>query len=520
MLPARHILCIHLPHWTITRRLRRHREWHSRAVAIIRTIRQRRVVVDVSSAAAKSGIKPGMTAAEARTLNCHLCCFDDDPVADRRAIETLGRWLTRFTPIVSSEWADDDDNEDAPAALWLDLTGCDRLFGGITQAVESISISLQRFGISANIAMAPTVGSAWAFALMTDRSPRVVKAEELSQAIRILPVTTLRLSADVLRRLHDVGLMTVGNVLALPRELLPARFGPLLARRLDQLTGELPEPLVGLLYDPPVTASHRFDAPIESPEHILAILEPLLDAVLSDLAKRGDGVRTLRLTLRPDRGWGLPVVIREIALSCAHRHRKTLFELMRRQIERIDCEHGFVAFGLDVPLHEPVTETQADFCEGQSDADAMEFELLLQRVRARLGDQAVIRPQLVESYLPERAWRPASEGGKRVADAIPFSPPRPSTLFPMPIEIDVLCEPSDDRTGRPRQFTWQSDVHQLVHIVGPERIGCEWWRGHRHTRDYFDVEDERGLRCWIFRVLHVRSPDHMVARWFLHGRFD
>lgn len=462
-----------------------------------------------------------MTAAEARALHNQLFCFEDEPHIDRRALESLGRWLTRFTPVVSCEWADDDENDDIdpPAALWLDMTGCDRLFGGIARSADAIALALKRFNIRASLAVAPTVGSAWALANTARRPLMIVEADELLCAVQSLPITVLRLSADVLRRLSNVGLTTVGDVLALPRELLPARFGPLLLKRLDQLTGELPEPLAGLAYDPPVAASYRIDAPIESPEQVEAVFARLLDMVLSDLVGRGHGVRAMRLTLIPDRGWSKPIVKRDLALSRPHRHRKTLLELIARQIERIDCEHGFVAFRLDVPLHEPVADTQADFCEGKSQADVIEFDLLLQRLRGRLGDGAVIRPRLIESYLPERAWRPAN-GSESPSTFLMPVPPRPLTLFPTPSEIAVVCEPSDDRTGKPRQFTHRREVHRLTHIVGPERIGCEWWRGHRHTRDYFDVEAHTGQRFWIFRVLHVLAHDRIVARWFLHGRFD
>lgn len=496
-----------------------HREWAGRPVAIIRTIGQRRVVLDVSDAAMRHGIKPGMTAAEARALHGQLFCFDDEPAIDRRALEALGRWLTRFTPVVSCEWADDDDNDDPPAALWLDLTGCEPLFGSVTRIVNSIAQALRRFNISASMAVAPTVGSAWAFASTTRSSPLIISSDELLTAVRSLPVMSLRLTDEIIRRLHDVGLMTIGEVLALPRELLPARFGLLLSKRIAQLTGELPEPLVGLVYDPPVAASHRFDIAIDQPEQIAIVFEKLLDVVLRDLIRRGHGVRTLQLMLKPDRGWGRPMVSREITLSRPHRHRKTLLELIGRQMERIDCEHGFIAFRLAVSVHEPIIETQSDFCEGQSNAEQMEFELLLQRLRARLGDDAVIRPQLLESYIPERAWRPAKED-EAIHTASVQAPPRPMTLFPTPIEILVTCEPSDDRTGRPRQFTWKDQVHRLIHIVGPERISCEWWRGGRYTRDYFDVEDDAGRRFWIFRAWRLVLPDQLTIRWFLHGRFD
>jgi len=470
-----------------------------------------------------------MSAAEARALCPNLRCVDEDPAGDRRTLDALGRWLTRFTPVVARGWDDTEDVDDVdalPAVLFLDLTGCERLFGGIDRLIDRVRSSLDRFGIPAQMALAPTPGAAWAFAFTCGRGVKVVDSNALLAALSPLPVETLRLNEETLDNLHQLGLHHVGDVLALPRGQLPTRFGPTLAKRLDQLIGAIAEPLTKLVTDPPVTARLEFDSPVEALEDIWRIWEKLLGLVVADLTRRNHGVRQMRLTFKPDTGWGLPTITRTIALSRAHRDRATLFSLIRCETERVDCEHGFVRFQLDVPLHEPTAEAQTQLFDPQSIEEEMEFERLLQRLRARLGEAAVIRPQRVESYIPERAWRPADDDAPSALATVaaPPSPPRPLTLFPTPIEIRVICEPSDDRTGRPRQFTWRGNVHRLVHAVGPERIAGEWWRGHRHTRDYYDVEDDGGQRFWIFRVLHARGggddEDDVVARWFMQGRFD
>jgi protein ImuB len=109
------------------------------------------------------------------------------------------------------------------------------------------------------------------------------------------------------------------------------------------------------------------------------------------------------------------------------------------------------------------------------------------------------------------------------------NPHRPLTLLPAPQEIRVTVSPSEDRDGRPIQFSGgdgidaggtgrvgrvgRGRVHRVVHWVGPERIAGQWWEGHNKTRDYFDVEDETGRRYWIFRVQES-------GRWFLHGMFS
>jgi protein ImuB len=122
----------------------------------------------------------------------------------------------------------------------------------------------------------------------------------------------------------------------------------------------------------------------------------------------------------------------------------------------------------------------------------------------------------VESYVPERAWTEGGSGAVGLCDEgaqDDLTAVRP-LLLGEPEEIGVVCEPSDERLGRPRQFSWAGRVYRLAYAVGPERIGGEWWRGRPRTRDYYDVEDEAGRRFWIFRV-----TDGRAARWFMQGRF-
>jgi protein ImuB len=63
-------------------------------------------------------------------------------------------------------------------------------------------------------------------------------------------------------------------------------------------------------------------------------------------------------------------------------------------------------------------------------------------------------------------------------------------------------------------------------VEGPERIAMEWWKqdGNAPTRDYFRIEDEAGLRFWIFRdgLYEGETADEgepASPGWFVHGLF-
>lgn len=510
-------------------------------------------MVEASAEALRAGVCVGRSLAEARALCPSLLALPHEPAADDRAREALGRWLTRFTPVVATAWQPLADDEPAgKPLLLLDLTGCERLFGGVRRIALQVAAAMKHFRLPCRIAVAPTPGAAWAIASAGTQPLRVVTAPQLPAALDPLPVETLRLSPAVVASLRHLGLLTLGRLLAMPRDTLPARFGPTLLARIDQLLGDRPEPLTALAYDPPVETEMRFDGPVDSLEAVWIILEELLGRVVADLVRRGHGARRIELICHADPAARLPPVTRAVQLAAPTQSVRAMLELLRLSADQLECGEGFTRLQLKVPEHEKLTDRQFLFLEDAGLEQTRELHKLFERLQVRLGEQAVIRPAFVESHLPERAWTPipalaslntdfpsaalprtarskpgGSRGGKAARPAIPAAAPppllpRPTYLLPTPVEVRVLAEPSDDWQGRPAQFTWNGNTHRLVHVLGPERISGEWWRGHDKTRDYYDALDTTGRRFWLFRVIHVRNDRPTTpptTRWFLHGLF-
>lgn len=100
--------------------------------------------------------------------------------------------------------------------------------------------------------------------------------------------------------------------------------------------------------------------------------------------------------------------------------------------------------------------------------------------------------------------------------------PRPVHLLASPEPIEVVAPVPE---GPPALFRWRRTRYLIAHAEGPERIGPEWWLadgGHgaealSRIRDYYRVEDNDGLRFWIYREGFFR-PDR-PPRWYLHGMF-
>jgi protein ImuB len=152
---------------------------------------------------------------------------------------------------------------------------------------------------------------------------------------------------------------------------------------------------------------------------------------------------------------------------------------------------------------------------------------LLERLSSRLGEGAVLCPQLEADAQPEYAWQKrksfhhgdteSTEKTKQMILSSPCSPClrgensfRPPHLERRPVAVVVV---SVVPGGPPLSFEWKGRSFRIVHAWGPERIETGWWRGDDVRRDYYQVETATGERFWLFR----RLPDE---RWFLHGVFS
>src|SRR3954471_8891257 len=189
------------------------------------------------------------------------------------ALLTLAAWACQFTPRVSPE---------PPQALLLEVQGSLRYFGGRETLLASLKRALGELGLPAMLAEAPTARAAlW-------------RARAGGVPIEDVPLAVIGAEEAFFAA---IGIGTVGELAALPREGLAVRCGQRLLDELDQALGRLPEPRE--FFVPPARFSAGLELPAEVHEApaLLFAARRLLAQLAGLLAARQAGVRAFTLNL-------------------------------------------------------------------------------------------------------------------------------------------------------------------------------------------------------------------------------
>jgi protein ImuB len=489
-------------------------------MALVAVDHGRSVVAHCCPRCLQAGVRPGMTLAHARALaGPELYHQSDQPRRQADSLAALAQWAMQFSPVVAVDGQD---------ALVMDITGCQRLFGGEDAIVAKVACSLERLGLASRVAVASTLGCAWAMARFGDTTRAVAPPGGEWAILARLPVECLRLEREVSLALAEVGVATVEQMAALPRESLARRFGPGCLRRLDQALGKAWERVEGLPAARPIAVGTEFAGPVKQPEALAAGVRVLLDRLSTKLAARQLGARRVELSARRA---DMPPVSVSISLSRPSLDAKHLWKLIEAPLEKLDMGFGVDSLIMRAADTGLLEHRQRSFLPQEAAAGIerdRELCELADVLSSRLGPQSVSRIEPVESHVPELAFVARSvlesgperlgtkKGRAQRGQALPqkrggASPlargDRPSVLFDRPQRVDVMTVAPE---GPVMHFAWMGRQFRVAACAGPERIAGQWWSDGNQTRDYYRVADAEGLWLWIFRV---RETGH----WFVHG---
>jgi protein ImuB len=394
----------------------------------------------------------------------------------RAALERLAGWAYQWSSLVSYHPTE--------PLLWLELGASSALFGAPAVLVARIEAGLTELGYSHVCSLAPSPTAA---ALLT-RAPERQHAfdrQQLRSRLASLPLTLLDLPAPVLAALASAGLRRIGEVLDLPAAAIARRFEPSTWLYLQRLSATIADPRPVWRLPPIYRSRCQFDVEVHSSTALLFPLQRLLLEFQGYLRARDCGVLRFALQFEHHRQ---PASCLRIGLSAPGREAAQFLTLARERMHSLQLSAGVIALGIEAVEFTDPAIVQTDLF-GQDVQPLQQLQRLLDRLRARLGNDSVKALELVADHRPECGWRlrtPANSPA--AATANPAASPRPCWLLPEPLPIEIPA----------------------LLLRGPERLEGGWWEGADISRDYYLARASEGSQLWVFR-------DRRSGQWYLQG---
>ncbi|WP_283149866.1 Y-family DNA polymerase [Silvimonas soli] len=431
--------------------------------------------------AASLGIKPGMKLSAAFALANELDIYVRRPEAETQKLATLAAWALQFTPTVVI-----GDGH----TLLLEIGGCLLYFGGLPRLRELVCTGLAEFGLSISIGVAPTpLAATWR--AMCGRSKAVLKVEDIGWAVAELPLAVLPVPEKTQEGLGQLGLRELRGLIDLPRAGLGRRFGKELPLLLDRALGAAADPRDPFVPPDRFERSIDLDYPVETLDGFSMVGQWLFDELALFLSGRGLGVQEVTLRLKHE---DIPASMLTVRFGVPGRRAVEFMSVLKERLERYElAAPAFTVTLIAEQLHELDGMPLGLFGHEAGDAN---FQLLLARLSARLGEAAVQAVATVDEHRPELAWRPARPG--EPSAALPVGE-RPGWLLAEPQRLSL-------RNERP----WYGEP--LSCTGRAERIESGWWDEHAMARDYYVAIGPSGRRYWVWQ-------DRSTHEWWLHGFF-
>ncbi len=426
----------------------------------------------------------------------------------RSALAHLAQWAYRFSPITAPDSAPEDlpKKDKRFFGVNIDITGCQRLFQGERALVEKLSGALSKFRLEHRLAIAPSLGSAWALSRHGPQPIVIVHQDTFKNALLSLPIAALRISPQVEAALQELNVSEISEILRLPRKSLLERFGKRILDRLDQLHGIQHEVIHPVRIVTLSRVEKVFNGAVIDNETIKAAAWDLLGELLLKLRKRHLQPTHIAAQLKTVGGQTL---LREIFVSMPTYNHKHLARMLERRLDTVRAPFGVEKLSLLANRTEQFNAERMQFLSVRSTDShgAKQLAELLDSLIEHLGRQQILVPRAHASHIPELAFsfEPIGGGAESDQTVVPRTD-RPSLLLNQPQPMRAMAALPD---GPPFWLKWRNKTYEVKRAIGPERIAAEWWKEQR-GRDYFKVQIPSGAWLWVYRELDS-------SKWFLQG---
>ena len=474
--------------------VRDHPDWERRPVVVVDRDKALGLILWANDEAYAHRIFPGMRYAAGLALASELrggAVADADIAA---AVDEITQRLWTFSPHI-------EPSSHEAGVFWLDASGLRHVFPSLERWAECIREGLRELKFRAVVVVGFTRFGCNAAAKATHDTLLFSDRDHEQHYLRRIPIERLAIDPNLRDTLFKLGVETVGQFIDLPTTGIRKRFGADAAHWHALARGDGWAPLVPQQLYELIECRVPLDYPIAEVEALLAKFGSVLESFLTELSARHEHLATFQFTLVLD---DRSEYQEEVAPATPTRDVNQILPLLRLRLESLALTAGVVdirARAEGVAAHERqlglIPDAGLHTMEAAHEAIA--------RLRAQLGNNAVVCARLHEGHLPEASY------GWETMKHIPAA--RPVEIAMRPLVRRLYTPPvALPPRGRREPDGWliagiaQGPVDE---IVGPQVVSGGWWV-REVDRAYHYVRTRNGRWLWIYY-------DEKRRQWFLNG---
>jgi protein ImuB len=543
--------CIYVPNFPVAAVLRSEPALHTQPVAVLEGTPPLEKVLAVNEKAARIGIAPAMTKAQAE-LCTELALRSRSPLQESAAHAALLDCAQSFSPFVEDTACD---------TAILDLAGMESLLGPLPEIARAIHHRATSLGLQANVAVASNPDTA-VLAARGFSAVTVIPSGKEAEQLGSLPIEVLfpdtfegeqkKEAARLLETLDRWGVRNLRALAALPNVALSERLGQH-GLHLQQLArGTVQRTLV------PVEVPLLFEEAVEL-EHPILLLEPLafllnrlLEQLCARLASRALSTQELRLTLQLDNFTGIdhesenfgipsesvaaPETQAQSAQYFVSSRQSKFHRTLRLPLPMLDAKLFLKLLQLDLNAHPPgapiakihlaAEPARPRTAQGglflPPAPEPEKLELTLARIANMVGENGVGAPELLDTHHPQgfrlRRFFPDPARTREPINA-PDSAEEKSAVTALRRFRPALRASVTLEQGQPAQVACAKRKEVQGNVLwkaGPWRSSGDWWEKETWSHDEWDIALQNKDGITLYRLVH----DLLGGSWFVEGTYD
>lgn len=440
-------------------------------------------MVAVNDLARQAGVVPGMERRQAEGVCPTAVSLDRDPGTESARFEPALAVVEDLIPRVEIV---------EPGWLFVPVAGAVGYYGGEDVLVERVAKELDRVTAGARLGVADGPFAAQWAARTTDS---VLIVDDDAAFVAGLDVSALD-HDDMVATFRWLGVTTLGQLAALPRETIASRFGSpgLAAHRLASGEDRVPAPRD---IPPDLDAEGRYEEPLQLLDQVGFAAREVAGRLLEVLRPHGIAPHRVEIEAEAADHSVRARVWRSADPFDEHSLADRVWWQLRAWIESAGIPGGLIRLRLS-PADLSGEGRQLALFEDV--AARVEAERAVSRAQAILGPDAVLaaRPQGgrdPQDRVQWSRWGEEATGQERdLAAPWPGRLPEPSpTLIPPePKRIDVEWD-----GGMPVRVRLGSRWEPVISWAGPWRRVGRWWRDEPATEIYQIVTSPAAMLCRV-----------------------